>query len=247
VTIVRTQTELDAAIAVNDSDIIIDSPRGAWINVGDSATVSAWDSATVRAWGSATVSASGSATVSAWGSATVSASDSATVSASGSATVSAWGSATVRAGSHCAVHLHSGRCTVEGGVLIDHTQLDLKDPATWCAYHGVTVSDGRATLYKALGDDLASGEGYRPTVWPTSGEVCCDDWRADNECGGGLHLSPTPEQSTAYRPGATRWLEVTVAVDSLRPICEGTPKCKAPSAVVLREVDRVGRPCSVAS
>ena len=225
-TIVRTQTELDAAIAVNDSDIIIDSPRGAWINVG----------------GSATVSASGSATVSAWGSATVSAWDSATVRASGSATVSASGSATVRAGSHCAVHLHSGRCTVEGGVLIDHTQLDLKDPATWCEYHGVKVEDGRATLYKALGDDLTSGSGYTPTTWPTEGEVKCGDWKANNRCGNGLHVSPLPEHATVYRPDATRWLEVTVAVKGLRPILDGTPKCKVRSAVVVREVDRVGRP-----
>ena len=54
-TIVKTQQELEAALADGKADIIIDSPRGVWLTVSDSATV--------RAWGSATVGASGSATV----------------------------------------------------------------------------------------------------------------------------------------------------------------------------------------
>ena len=87
--IVKTQAELDAALARDDIDydthkIIIDSPAGVWITIGDdhgqdvrasgSATVAAYDSATVEAYGSATVEASGSATVRALGSATVRAS-----------------------------------------------------------------------------------------------------------------------------------------------------------------------------
>ena len=62
-TIVKTQQELDAALADGKADIIIDSPRGVWLTVSGSATVRAWGSATVEAWGSATVEAWGSATV----------------------------------------------------------------------------------------------------------------------------------------------------------------------------------------
>ena len=80
--IVKTQAELDAALARADIDydtheIIINSPAGVWITIGDdhgqdveasgSATVRASGSATVEASGSATVEASGSATVEAWG------------------------------------------------------------------------------------------------------------------------------------------------------------------------------------
>ena len=237
---VTTQAELDAALQRDDlHKITIDSAHGVWLHVSNnginSATVRAWDSATVEAWGSATVEASGSATVEASGSATVEASGSATVRASGSATVEASGSATVRAGSHVAVHLHSGRATVSGGALIDHTALDLTDPQTWCDYHGVPVVDGIATLYKAVGDDWSTDRGtdYSPGSLPEA-----PDWRDDHECGGGLHFSPHPRQSRSYHPEATRYLAVGVALADLRPIAGGTPKAKAPRVVVAcREVD----------
>ena len=269
---VRTQGELDAALADPAvSSVIIDSPRGVWLQVRGSATVEASGSATVRASGSATVRASGSATVrasgsatveasgsatvrasgsatvEAWDSATVEASGSATVEASGSATVRAWGSATVeawdsatvRASSHVAVHLHSGRATVAGGVLIDHTTIDLTDPQTWCDYHGVPVVDGIATLHKAVGDDWSTDRGtdYSPGSLPEA-----PDWRDDHECGGGLHFSPHPRQSRSYYLKATRYLAVGVALADLRPIAGGTPKAKAPRVVIAcREVDIDGK------
>ena len=105
---VRTQQELDQALADGAARIIISSERGAWIRVGDTG------SATVEAWDSATVTARGSATVTARGSATVTARDSATVTAS----------------PYVAVHLHSALCAVKGGAIIDVTRLDLTDPTT---------------------------------------------------------------------------------------------------------------------
>ena len=97
---VRTQQELDQALADGAARIIISSERGAWIRVGDT----------------------GSATVEAW--------DSATVTARGSATVTARDSATVTASPYVAVHLHSALCAVKGGAIIDVTRLDLTDPTT---------------------------------------------------------------------------------------------------------------------
>jgi hypothetical protein len=104
---VTTQKELDAAIKAGDEYIIIDSPRGvwleltstgeAWVEARGSASVRAYGSASVRAYGSASVRAYDSASVSAYGSASVSAYGSASVSAYGSASVSAYGSASVRA------------------------------------------------------------------------------------------------------------------------------------------------------
>ena len=244
---VTTQAELDSALADPAVDrVIIDSPRGVWLcvtsNGANSATVEAWGSATVEAWGSATVRASDSATVGAWGSATVEASDSATVGAWDSATVEAWGSATVRAWDSAtvratpwvAVHLHGARATVTGGHIIDVSALDLTDAPTWCAYHGVPVVDGVATLYKAIGDTWTTDRGtdYSPGSAPEAA-----DWRDDHQCGGGLHFSPTPTQARDYHPSATRYVAVGVRLDELSPILGGTPKAKARRVVVAcREV-----------
>ena len=236
--VVRTQVELDAALkaAAGErwTDIEIRSERGVWLalrSVPDSATVRAYDSATVTASDSATVTASGSATVTAY--------DSATVRAYDSATVRAYDSATVTATPKVAVHLHSGYAKVSGGVLIDHTA-DLSDPTDWCEYHGVKATRaGIATLYKAVDDNWTTPRGfdYSPGAKPKA-----PDWRDDNGCGGGIHLSPTPVQALAYHPEATRFVAVGVRVADLRPIPGGTAKAKAPAVVrACREVDIDGQ------
>ena len=158
------QAELDAAIAAGESDIIINSPAGVWLDLRTpkatrvtawgSSTVTARDSSTVTAWDSSTVTARDSSTVTAWGSSTVTARDSSTVTALGSSTVTAlgsstvtaWGSSTVTAAAYVAVHLHSGRAKVEGGHIIDVSALDLTDPDTFAAYTGgplLIADDGR--------------------------------------------------------------------------------------------------------
>ena len=259
--IVKTQAELDAAIAAGSQGIIIDSPAGVWLSVGGSATVRASDSATVqasatatvRASATATVQASGSATVRAWGSATVRASATATVQAWGSATVRASGSATVRASDSAtvrasplvAVYLHSGRAVVHGGTLIDLTAITETDPVTWCAVHGVAVTDGMASLYKATDGDLTAGHSYRPVRYDVGTEPVAPDFDARSECGGGLHLSPTTGQATTYRSDASRWVRVEVPVGEIVPIPSllsgAVAKCKVRTCRVVAEVDRDGR------
>lgn len=202
-TIVTTQAELDAALK--------GATRGTYIEIR---SVRAFDSASVRASGSASVSASGSA--------------SASVSAFGSASVSAFDSASVSATPKVAVHLHSKRVKVQGGVVIDVIE-EPTDAAEWCEYHGVTVSKaGIATVYKAVDDNWVSGYGfnYAPGTKPVA-----PDWRDDATCGGGLHFSPSPTQALYYNESATRFLEVGVRVADLRPIPGGTAKCKAPAVV----------------
>ena len=225
--IVRTQAELDAALAAGGSPYIeIRSARGVWLEVGssDSATVTASDSATVRAYDGATVTAY----------------DSATVTAYDSATVTAYGSATVTASPKVAVHLHSADVKVSGGVVIDVSK-PVTDPAEWCDYHSVQVSEaGVATVYKAVDDDYRSGYrfDYTPGTKPSA-----PDWRDNNDCGNGLHFSPSPTQALAYAEDATRFLAVGVKVADLRPIPGGTAKCKAPRVVrACVEVDIDGRP-----
>ena len=246
--IVKTQAELDAALARDDIScdtrkIIIDSPAGVLITIGDDQgqDVRAYDSATVWASGSATVRASGSATVEASGSATVEAWGSATVRAWGSATVQASGSATVEAAPYVAVHLLSARATVTGGVVIDIASLDQNDPRTWCEIHGVTIDDdGNAHLYKAVDDSLTAGHSWTPTTYAIGSDPRCDEWLDNNNCGGGLHVCPTAWQALDHYAEATRYLETAAPLDSIRPI--DATKCKAPTVHVLREVDLNMRP-----
>ena len=213
----------------------------ATVRASGSATVRAYDSATVRAYDSATVTASGSATVTAYDSATVRAYDSATVTAYDSATVTAYDSATVTASSHTAVHLHSGRVTLEGGVVIDHAKVDLEDAETWAEYHGVEVVDGVATVYKAVDDRYTTDRGfdYSPGAQPSA-----PDWKATRECGNGLHFGPTPSHAVAYHPGATKFMAAKVALADLVTLTgSGTAKCKAPRVVApLVEVTIDGVP-----
>jgi hypothetical protein len=218
----------------------VEASGSATVEASGSATVRASGSATVEASGSATVRASGSATVRASGSATVEAYDSATVRASGSATVHGRNTARITATSHVAVHLHQATVTVSGGVLINHAALNLEDPQAWCAYHGVTVTDGVATVYKAVDDEWTTchGSDYSPGATPSA-----PDWSANNHCGGGLHFGPTPMHARYYHEDATRYLACPVAVADLRPILGGTAKCKAPRVLApgCVEVDLDGR------
>ncbi|MGN6721529.1 MAG: DUF7666 domain-containing protein [Marmoricola sp.] len=215
-TTVTTQKELDAALKAGDPEIIINSPAGVWIDVHsrDSSSVVAWDSSRVEAR------------------------DSSRVEARGSSSVVAWDSSRVVAGKYVAVRLHSGRATVEGGVVIDITQLDLDGHQDWADYHGVKTEGGELIVYKAVNDDLRSGRGF---AYPIGETVTDPAWKPGNFCGGGLHFSPSPAQAKAYFTDATRFLKCAVKVDELS-IIDGadtyeTPKLKAKSARVLCEVD----------
>lgn len=166
--------------------------------------------------------------------------DSATVRAYGAATVRAYGSATVRASSHVAIHLHSALVSLKGGVVIDHTKVDLTDAKAWCDYHGVEVKRGIATLYKAVNDAWSTDRGfdYSPGSKPTA-----PDWRDTDECGYGLHFGPTPHRADYYRDSGSKYVAVGVRVSELRPITTagGAAKAKAPRVVrACVEVDRFG-------
>ena len=214
VTTVTTQVELDAALAAHRNDpyaeIHVRSAAGVWLEISDT--------------GRCYVRASGSATVRAWD----------------SATVQAWGSATVQASKYVAVHLHSARATVEGGVLIDLTAVDERDAREWCEIHGANLVGDTVLLYKAVDSDYAAGHSYRLTTYAVGSTATALDWRADHSCGGGLHLSPHPEQALVYRSDAERMLLVEVDLVDLCPIPSlawgEAAKCKVRACRVLREV-----------
>lgn len=223
-------------------DAAVDASGDTTVRAFENATVWAYDRSIVRARDNATVKAWGDATVMACARATVKAYDDATVMAWDRATVDAYGSATVKAGTCVPVRVNSKNVTHQGGVIIDMTTIDAKDPETWCAMHLVEVDkDGQAHLYKALDADLNAGHDYRLTHYPI-GQVVDDtaNWVDDNSYGNGLHVSPTPWLAKAYYKEASRFVEVCCPVEELRPI--NSSKAKAPRLRVLREVTVDGSP-----
>ncbi|MGH9249013.1 MAG: DUF7666 domain-containing protein [Acidimicrobiales bacterium] len=240
---VTTQAELDQALSDQVDQVTIDSPAGVWLMLGDdgrpaigSSHVVARESSHVVAWGSSHVEAWESSHVEAWESSHVVAWGSSHVVARESSHVEARESSHVEAGKYVAVHLRSTDVNLTGGVVIDLTTLDLDNPAIWCDYHGATVTDGQATLYKAVDADLDTGHNYLRTRYPIGQIVAATDWAPDRECGHGLHFSPSPMAAFGYYTvdGEPRFLAMQVAVDEM--VCLGE-KVKAPACRVLHEVD----------
>ena len=229
---VRTQAELDAALAkAKPTDIIAIRGTG-WFEVYGSSTVTAYDSSTVTAYDSSTVTAYGSSTVTAYGSSTV--------RAYGSSTVRAYGSSTVRASKYVAVH-HFARDTdvrITGGVLIEVPALYTAD--AWSEYHGI-VTGGTVTLYKAVDDDYATPHARRMSLAYLPGTtVEAPDWKPTPSCGNGLHACASPTEARSYNPSATRYVAVTAPVADIVVIDES--KVKAPRLTVVAEVDIDGNP-----
>jgi hypothetical protein len=246
---VTSQSELDAALADEADVIYIESPAGVWLRLlaSGSSHVEAWGCSHVVAWGSSHVVARDSSHVVALDSSHVVAWGSSHVVARGSSHVVAWGSSHVeaRGSSHVearplvAVHLHSVRAHVEGGVVIDVASIDQSDPQTWTDMQGVTVTDGHAVVYKAVDGDLRSGRGM---AYPLGATVTAKDWKPTDECGYGLHFGPSPRHAREYHRGATRFLACSIPLAAAKGITDGGPaKIKAQSCVVLHEVDIDGK------
>ena len=165
--------------------------------------------------------------------------------ASGASSLRLHDRSSATAGPFVAIHRYSGLATVQGGVLIDLSAVQETDPTAWCEAHGVTVYDGVASLYKATDSDLTAGHGYHSTRYDVGSEPVAADFQADHGCGHGLHLSPTAQQATTYRPEAVRWVRVEVPVGEIVPIPSllsgQVAKCKVRTCRVVAEVDVLGR------
>ena len=234
----------NSSVVARDNSSVV-----AWGN----SSVDAWDNSSVVARGNSSVVARdnssvvarGNSSVVARGNSSVVARDNSSVDARGAAGVHAYGYGTVKAGPHVAVWLHRADATVEGGVLIDLTAVNLDDTGQWLAYHGIEVVDGRAVLYKAVDADLMAGHHHRPTTYTVGVELVASDWRDDHACGGGLHLSPNPAMARDYFVDAERYLRCTALVEDIRVIDgsgASTPKVKVRALRVETEVDVHRRP-----
>jgi len=162
------------------------------------------------------------------------------VECSGYCQLSISGNATVRATPTNAI-LSDGVAAIEGGIVIVRPQTTTAE--LWCTEYGVGVEDGVAIVYKGVNDDFRSPHGgiYTPGSIPVA-----DDWDGGNdECGGGLHFSPTPLATKNFYDSATRFVACPVALSAMRPpkaTDEYPSKIKASGCCApVYEVDRYGR------
>jgi hypothetical protein len=223
------------------------------VEAWDSSSVVAWDSSSVVALGSSSVVARDSSSVVARDSSSVVARDSSSVVGRDSSSVVAWDSSSVVAwdssrvvardsssvvaSPYVAIHLHSARASLKGGVVIDLTKVDLGDPVQWLEFHGVKVTKaGYVTLYKAVLDDYTTGRGPQWTYRPGA-TVTAEDFKPTQACGAGLHFGVGPSHAAAYLQDAKRFVAVKVKAADIVPLDD---KCKAPKCKVLHEVDRFG-------
>ena len=229
---VRTQAELDAALAAGDCPHLLGSgcfvvSGNATVEARDNTTVRASGNTTVRAWDNTveardntTVEARDNATVEASGNATVRASGNATVRARGTTHIRVLGAAAVTASKYVTITRHGKRAKVTGGTVV--AVPEIKTPAQWCEWHGLEVTGNGAartvTVYKAVDDNYRSGHGtkYRPGSTPEA-----PDFERTDSCGGGLHFSARPFEAKRYNPSAARFLACPVRLSEMVVIHNG--------------------------
>jgi hypothetical protein len=163
------------------------------------------------------------------------------VRAFGAAMVRARGEARVEAEGGVSVVVHGVRAVVSGGETRAVTR-----PATaaeWCAYYGVEVKDGVATLFKAVDDDFSTyhGGSYAPGTEPFA-----IDWDGgERECGAGLHFSPRPTFALPHPDDRMRFVACPVRLEDIVPHPNGVYPDKVKASGVcapVYEVNEDGTP-----
>jgi hypothetical protein len=176
-------------------------------------TVKAYGNSTVKAYGNSTVEAYDNSMVKAWDNSTVKAWDNSTVEAYDNSMVKAYDNSTVKAygystvvGHHasviiCMLHDNPDAITVHDDAreIITKQWLHTVESFIDCYMQNVQ-NDGRILLYKSVKEDLTDFFSGRIKY---EGIVRCPDWdpNPNRECGGGLHLSPTPELALWHNEG----------------------------------------------
>ncbi len=154
------------------------------------------------------------------------------VTAYDSSQVTAYGSSQVRASKFVAVTIHGKNVRAKGGV-----QIKIPEIATakaWCEHHGVEVKKGVAVLFKAVEADYSTGNARAKGIFYKPGDTpSAPDWDGGiEECGGGLHFSPTPGHALEFNREAKHFVACPVKIKSIKVHKNATypQKIKAPSA-----------------
>jgi len=158
------------------------------------------------------------------------------------------GAVSVVAAASVAILISGGAPTIEGGGFVQ--RIDISTPQRWCDHYGVEVVDGIALLGKAVRDDYQSSwhapDGSH-VAYVVGGTAQAKDWDGGvQECGGGLHLSPTPSAAKDFCADAKHALICPVKLTDIAVHQDGDypQKVKVPGvSEPLWEVDwRTGQP-----
>jgi hypothetical protein len=185
--------------------------------------VVAYGNSNVEAWGNSNVVARGSSNVVAYENSNVVAYENSNVVAYGNSNVVAWGNSSVKVFSE---YVNIKKALQESVIIyIDlpkkckpkkaskSASVLYKKTATYTKKDFLEMyepKDGFITLYKSVNPTTLC-DFYTGTI-KYEGVVTCPDWDADpkRQCGGGLHLSPTPELALSFHRGKV--LKCRVAV-----------------------------------
>ncbi|PZG49833.1 hypothetical protein C1I98_10985 [Spongiactinospora gelatinilytica] len=162
------------------------------------------------------------------------------VTAYGDTVVRAYGSSEVTAGTNVTAYRCDREATVRGGKVIEIPLVRHDDIRQWCEHYGVKVADDDTiVLYKGVRASFYSGWGMH---YPLGGIVTAPDWSTYPDCGGGLHLSPSPAHVREYvelwQPGMRI---LACRVELADGIVHLGDKVKVRRCMVLHEVDTLGR------
>jgi hypothetical protein len=102
--------------------------------------------------------------------------------------------------------------------------------------HGLKEEDKSIILYKIVNNDYS--DFYTGKVkYKVGEEVACNDWsNKDRECGGGLHLSPTPEFAMKYHQGKVLKCKVKIKDIKVYSKCSFADKVRCKKVFVMEEV-----------
>jgi hypothetical protein len=148
------------------------------------------------AWGNSHVEARDNSHVVAWGNSHVEACGNSHVEACGNSHVEACGNSHVECRSPYACALLRQITATGIGNVFGNTPIEPEDYLSRC---GVAVVKGKAILYKSVQADGTSSHSSN-IKYPIGKRVIASDWDATSveECGKGLHLSPTVRQAVSF-------------------------------------------------
>ncbi len=231
---------MDSSHVVARDSSHVEAMGSSHVEAMDSSHVVARDSSHVEARGSSHVEARGSSHVEAMGSSHVVAWDSSHVEARDSSHVVAWGSSHVEGQSpYATTTIKSEYSKVSGGTIIGNQIIPAKQ---WLEKCGVKVSTrGYCVLYKSVKKDYTTRNGvtFKPNTYHKA-----DDWDAasTDECGKGIHYSPTIAQARQFRDEVDgHYIACRVKVSDMADLpafAEYPDKIRAKGGYALFEVDK---------
>ena len=156
------------------------------------------------------------------------------------AQIEAYGQAKVVATSpYVSILAKSSQAQLFGGCILGNKSLT---PVEWLSACNINIRRGKVKLFKSLEKDWTTQKGVSFKV----GEVTiAPDWEANSqdECGKGLHFSPTVAQTKLFRDKGI-FIACEVAVKDMADLpafAEYPDKIRARACIVLYQVDEKGQ------